>query len=218
MQLFVLHGPSEVALNNKLLNIKNQFEGAEISQLNGKEINFGQLLTELGSMGLFAPARLVIINNPEDLEIEKLTDLENVALVLVYSKTLASNSKVLKAAIFKKAQVMNFPESAEVSVFPFLDALAEKRPQAFEQLQILLKQYGGQYILTMIFYLLRRFVMSPKSLPPFILKKHNLQKKNFPEERIKELYRLVLETDFKIKSGLIDEGMGLLMLTKKFLK
>ena len=85
------------------------------------------------------------------------------------------------------------------------------------QLDGLLKEYGSQYILTMIFFMLRRLVNPPKNLPPFVIKKIEAQRKNFDQEKIKELYKNGIETDFKIKRGLLEEKMGLTLLLNKML-
>ncbi len=219
MQLFILHGPGLVTLRSRLMAIKKQYEGALISEYAGPDLEFSQLLVEMGSLGLFSPTRLIIISSPDtDLDLEKLPNTENLGLVITFPKTIPSNSKFLKAATARSAQIMQFSEAEEISVFPFLDALAEKKSAAFEQLQKLLKEYGSQYILTMIFYSLRKFVLPSHNLPPFILKKHQFQARNFPLPRIKLLYFQTIETDYKIKLGLIDEMNGLTMLTENFLK
>jgi hypothetical protein len=50
-----------------------------------------------------------------------------------------------------------------------------------------------------------------------VLQKLNSQKRNFDLQKIKLLYKIALETDFKIKSGLIEEKLGLTMILRKVL-
>ena len=60
------------------------------------------------------------------------------------------------------------------------------------------------YIMTMVFYLLRNLVASPKNAPDFVKQKLMRQRKNFNLERLIFLYKEVLQIDFKLKSGLIE--------------
>ncbi len=217
MNLIILHGGGLVSKNNKLSQIKKGFDPMDIVELNGKGLTWGQVKTDLLSSLLFSPKRLVILEDFPQIKLEELTPDENLTLVLNFNKSLISTSVILKEAKKFNAQVIEFSEEQETSIFPFLDLLCEKNPRAQVELGKYLDEWGNQYVLTMMAYALRRFVGSPKKLPPFVLRKMENQRKNLPLERIKMLYREIIETDFKIKRGLIEPDMGLFLLTEKFL-
>lgn len=218
MNLIILHGNGVVALSQKITQIKKEFDSLAIFEFNGKKSNLEGILAEISTGGLFSEKRLVILEEFEGIDLEKLPLDEELTLVLKYGKNLASNSLVLKKAIALKAKIISLTEKDEVLIFPFLDALAEKnKKQVFDRLDKLLSDYGGQYMLTMIFFMLRRFLFIPKNLPSFVIKKIEFQQKQFSKEKIKTLYREAIETDFRIKKGLVEEKMGIFLLVEKIL-
>lgn len=217
-KIIILHGNGLSAISNKLISIKKGFDPLAILSLSSREKDFATALMEISTGQLFSQNRLIILEDFDDVDLDKLPEDENLTLVLRFSKDLRENSVLLKQAYKKKAQILLLSEEKEKNIFPFLDELAEKNPQSLKKLNRLLEEFGGQYILTMIFYLLRRLLMSPKKLPSFVVQKINKQKQNFPLEKIKELYRYALETDFKIKTGVIEEKLGLTLLVDKILR
>lgn len=222
MNLIILHGNGLSAISQKLSDIKKNFDPLEIQTLSGKEWDFEGVVIELSTPQLFSDKRLVVLEDFDppaggQMGLDKLPDDPDLTVVLKISKILTQNSVILKQAAALKAQIFQFSEKDETSIFPFLDNLAEKRTQAFLDLEKYLGEWGGQYVLTMIFYLLRRLIMKPKKLPEFVIRKIERQKKNFSLEEIKNLYKQTLETDFKIKSGLLEEKLGITLLVNKIL-
>ena len=118
----------------------------------------------------------------------------------------------------KNGQILFFPEGKEVSVFPLLDHLANGDKKAFLEIKKL--KNGGFdifYIITMVFYLLRNLVSTPKTAPQFVKDKLVRQRKNFSLERLTNLYKEILEIDFKIKSGLLEKDQAEFLLVNKFI-
>jgi DNA polymerase III delta subunit len=218
MNLILIHGNAPVAILNAIATIKKNFDPTAIVEVNGKNANFDQVVINLSTPQFFSEKRLVVLENFEEaVDLQKLPSEEELTIVLKVAKALPANSKLLKSALALKAKVQNFSEKDEVSVFPFLDSLAEKNKKSFVQLEELLDKYGSQYVLTMIFFMLRRFIQTPKNLPSFVLQKMEKQKKNFTMEKIKQLYKEGLETDFKIKSGLAEERLALTLYVEKII-
>jgi hypothetical protein len=60
------------------------------------------------------------------------------------SKSLPAASILFKTAKNAKAQIQEFSEADEVSIFPFLDLLGEKKQQAFNQFEKVY-HYSEQY-------------------------------------------------------------------------
>lgn len=219
MPIAIFHGNGLSAISQATSKIKQGFDPLSIIQMSGRSSTWNQARLALASGDLFAGKRLVILEDFEpDFDLAKLTLDDQVTLVLRFAKTIPATSLTFKSVQSLKVQISRFEEKDEVSVFPFLDDLADQKHTALVKLEELLEEYGGQYILTMIFYLLRRMVYSPKKLPPFIAQKIARQKMNFPKEKISELYRQALGADFKIKSGLIEDRLGLLLVAQNFLK
>jgi len=218
MPIIILHGNGLAGISNKLSQIKKSMgEGVSVTELSGKNTGWGEAKLEFATTSLFDPQRLVILEDFKEVRLEDLPQDENITVVLKFTKALTAASPILKGAPKFRAQVFVFTEEHEGPIFPFLDFLAEKDPKALRELEKNLEDWGEQYVLTMIYYLLRRYIQTPKRLPPFVIQKMARQKKNFPIERIEELYRATLETDFKIKQGELDPKIGMFLLTEKFL-
>ena len=114
---------------------------------------------------------------------------------------------------------MLFPEAQEVSVFPLLRLLGSRSPQAFLELEKLKAAgFDNQYFITMIFYLLRNLVSTPKKAAEFVRNNNEKMRKNFTRDELVDLYKSILEVDFKIKKGLIEESQTEFLLVQKFLQ
>lgn len=219
MKLIVLHGLGEVALLNKLSSIKEKFDSTEIVELDGKQISFNQAQATIKTPLLFTNDRLIIMENfPETVDL-KLINIEDLGLTLVlkYSKTLTATSPIVKLANQLKGQILGFNEENESLIFPLLDLLIAKKPLALVLFEKSYLKYGGQYIFVMLIFMLRRLILPPKSTPEFALKKIAQDKARFPDELIAKYYREILLTDYKIKSGLLDEKLALNQLINIFL-
>lgn len=217
MNLIILHGNGIVSLSQKLSQIKKDFDPQSIQILSGKDLEFEKAVIWLSTPQLFSEKRLIVLEDFETVDLEKLPEEEGLTIVLKIPKSLAVNSVILKSAIKLKGQIFQFNEKDEKIIFPFLDNLAEKNLKALGEVDKLISEYGGQYILTMLFYLFRRLILKPKKLPDFVLKKIERQQRNFDTEQIKYFYKQSLETDFKIKSGLVQEKLGITLLVNNIL-
>lgn len=216
MSLIIIHGNGLIAISQKVLEIKKRFAPLLVTEISGKNLSFDQALVELATLSLFAPDRLVILEEFDDkIDLTKIPQQAELTVVIKYNK--AVSPATIKKAQELKFQILSFTEKDETSIFPFLDKLAEKNQQTLLEIDKLLNQYGGQYILTMIFYMLRRMIILSKNLPPFVVKKITRQSQNFPPEKISQLYKEALEIDFKIKTGRIEEKMAVTLLINKIL-
>jgi len=121
----LIHGTDQVLVLNKLLEIKQSNPDAEISEFEGSEID---LKLEFRTSNLFSDKRLIIINNPDmKLNLLQLQEQNGVDVVLLFSKPLPLASEILKVVKEKKGVVFEFKERQDISIFPFLDALIEKK-------------------------------------------------------------------------------------------
>lgn len=223
MNLIVIHGNGLSSISEKVILIRKQFDPLSSFTIDGTGTEWDKIVSNISTGQLFSQKRLVVLEdfNPPSsacrliqADLIKLSYDENLTIVFRFSRLLSQSEPILEEIKKLRGQIITFEEKDEVSIFPFLDLLADKNPKVFEKLEKHLKEWGGQYVLTMMFYMLRRMLMTTKKLPAFAAQRINKHKQSFSLERIKILYRLTLETDFKIKTGVMEEKLGLTLLVQ----
>ncbi len=205
MNLIFLHGPAISASRAHLSRLKAGFNVDNILVLE-KNTSIGSLILAVSNNSLFAQERLVIIENPgDDLALDNLVIPEEVSLVLWADHEVSQTKQVMKSIRALKGQITYYSEAKETSIFPLLDLLAARSNRAYIELAKI-KQAGFdlQYIIVMALYLLR--------------KELKLSQSHFSREEIIEFYRLILEIDFRFKSGLLDADEAEFELIKIFMK
>lgn len=223
MKLLLLHGAAKAASRKKLTELKAKFNQNNVLVFEeGSEME--NILGSISTPSLFSDEQLIILENPaEDFTFDSLP-CRQAGLTLHDSLTLTfwfdhevGDKKPVMEYVKKNGQVLFFPEGKEVSIFPFLDFLGNKDKRAFLEIENLKKAgFDTQYFITMIFYLLRNLAITPKNAPQFVRDKLQRQRKNFDLEKIKNLYKEILEIDFKIKSGLLEKSQAEFLLINKF--
>lgn len=210
MKLVLLHGPAISSSRAKLIDIKKKFDPNNVIVFEqGTPVS--NILNSLQTLPMFGEERLIIVENPtDDLFLNFTLPALPLPLILWFDHEVDPKK-------WSKAEVMFFPEAKEVSVFPFLDMLAEKNKNAYLELDKL-KKVGldTQYFITMVFYLLRSLIYLPKNALAFVKQKMEKQRKNFSRDEVISLYKFILETDFKIKKGLMEPEQAEFLLVNKF--
>ena len=136
-----------------------EFGDGLVVRVTGKEANDEFILNHFGSSGLFDERKMLILTNPEDsLELDKLPDRE-VELVLVFDKELGVKSKILSSQKIKMGRVYNFATPQDKRIWNFLDLVLENNPRMIKLCSELVEEYGGQYLLTMLVFNLRRVLI-----------------------------------------------------------
>lgn len=216
MKLHLLHGPAINSSRIKLISLKEKFDNNNVLVFESGASN-QDILGNLMTVSLLSEERLIILENPsEDFTNYTLTP-NPFTLILWFDHEVSSQKPIMEWAK-KNGQIIYFPESRKVSIFPFLDHLAAGRKEAFLEMDKLKKAgFDIQYLITMVFYLLRNLVATPKTAPDFVKKKLTKQRARFSLEDIKNFYQDILEIDFKIKSGLLEKEQAEFMLVNKFL-
>lgn len=215
MKPLLLHGPAKLSSRKKLIELKQKFDTNNVVVFEqGADLQV--ILGYMATPSLFSSQQLIILENPsEDLANFPL-NANNYQLLLWFDHPVNEKRPIIEW--FKKnGQIFFFPENKEVSVFPFLDALAAGDKKAYVKVQELkIEGYDVFYFITMTFYLLRNLVVTPKNAPQFVKDKLQKQRQKFPLERIKSLYQKILEIDFKIKSGLLEKDQAEFLLVNLF--
>lgn len=219
MKQLILHGPAISASRKKLIEIKKKYDPNDVVVFE-KEADSADILASLQTVSLFSENRLVIVENPAEDLMTQLSIVNfplSITLVLWFdhemNKFFASQIKKIP----QSAQVFFFPEAKEASIFPFLDKLGSKDKGGFLEMAKLKKAgLDTQYLITMILYLLRNLVATPKGAKEFVKNKNGRMRKNFSPEELVNLYKYVLEVDFKIKSGVIEPVQAEFLLVNMF--
>ena len=218
MKLVLLHGPARVASRKKLLDLKQKFDPNNVVVFE-EGSNIKDIADNLVSTSLFSDERLVILENPD----ENLTfdSYDSLTLVLWFDHEVGEKKPIMEMAKKEKGEIIYFPEGREISVFPFLDLLATRSPKAYLELNNLQKTHekfsDNQYLITMILYQLRNLVTPSKTAPGFVKQKLEKQRKNFTTEELVNLYKFVLDSDYKIKSGLMDNSQAEFLIVNRFI-
>lgn len=214
-KLLLLHGPAIEASRRKLQELRKKFNSDNIIVFDEKT-DQQQILTNLQSQSLFEGERLVIVENPSG-------DFTDYTLYPIPCTLILWFDHKIDKKEWPGFEESFFPEGREVSVFPFLDLLAAKDTgsdsAAKAYLEIEKLKAGGfdiHYFLTMVFYLLRNLVVTPKTAPSFVKQKLEKQRSRFNKEKLIDLYKDILEIDFKLKSGFLEKSHAEFLLVQKF--
>ncbi len=216
MTIVILHGAGEVSKRLYLSRLKAKYDTQSVESVDFKQSSLQALNTLINSGSLFSDKRLIVVENVTDqCDLNQLqTTDESVNLVLV-GAALDASKPLLKSAVEKKAVIVPFEGEKETSAFPFLDALLEGKKSAFVELEKLREDYGWVYVLTMIYYALRRNLL-PLPSSSFMKKKVLSQKSRFQTKDWQDFYYQTLQTEFAIKSGLAEERGALTQLVHFF--
>lgn len=217
MKLHLLHGPGRTGSRKKLLDLKQKFDPNNVVVFEG-DINNQEVSSLLATLPMFSDERVIILENPdENFVLDSSLITHHSSLILWFDHEVSEKKPIMEWVRKNNGQILHFPESKEISVFPFLDYLGNRDKRAFWEMDKLKKaHYDSQYLITMIFYLLRNLIYTPETAKDFVKKKNSKMRDNFSREELVNLYKFILETDFKIKSGLIDEAQAEFMLVKEF--
>lgn len=211
MKQLVLHGPATLSSRGKLVDLKQKFDTNNIVVFE-KGSDLKDVLSSLMTPSILSEEQLIIWENPPS------DFIPNSSLITNNSSLILWFDREIDPKKYPKAEILFFPEAKEISVFPFLDLLGNKDKKAFLEMQKL-KGVGLdiQYLITMVFYLLRSLIVTAKNAPPFVVKKNEKMRANFSSEELINLYKSVLEIDFKIKSGLLETTQAEFSLTYRFI-
>lgn len=216
MKLVLLHGPAIEASRRKLQELRQRFNPDNVLVFEKGE-DERIILTTLSAQSLFDEARLVIVENPAavfrlpNVDMISNTSTGKITLVVWFDHTVDTKK-------WPGFEYLFFPESQEVSVFRFLDYLAAHDAKAFLEIEKLKKaDFDVHYLITMVFYLLRNLISTSKTAPEFVKKKLAKQRTNFSRDKLVNIYRDILEIDFKLKSGFLEKDQAEFLLVSKFL-
>lgn len=216
MKLLLLHGAGVASSRKKLSDLKKDFDINDVVVLEeGTDIQ--SVLNTILSPSLLSSEQLFVLENPSEDFINYTLHPNPYTLILWFDHEIPDRKPILSFVKENKGEILFFPESKEVSVFPLLDSLAIGDRKAFLEIAKLKK--GGFdlfYFTNMIFYLLRNLISTPKNAPPFVLDKLNRQRKRFNSQDFKNIYKNILNIEFKIKSGILDTNHAEFLVVNEF--
>lgn len=217
MKVLVFSGLGEIQKKSAIIKVKRQFPEEAVTYLDLKHATNDDLELALASNSLFnIGSRLVIVQNaPDNLDLERLQYSNSDLTMLVVPVSSKPATTLISSAKKIGAKVLMFEGEKELSAFPFLDSLIEQKTQALVELDKLLVEYGGMYVLSMIYYLLRRnFLPLPSSM--FARKKIEQQRRRYQLVDWLKFYQITLTIDYAIKKGVMSEKLGLIYLVQQF--
>lgn len=217
MKGILLIGPGESGKRAYLQKLKKELDSNQVSLIDLKSQSLKDLENSLISQSLFDNGkRLVVVENlPKNFDLDSLhSDDDNLALVFVVT---GESAALFKAAKQLKYQILEFAGEKELTAFAYLDALLEGKVESLTELSKLLETFGGLYVISMIYYGLRRNFL-PLPAPQFVQNKIRRQKSRFKLEDWTKLYFQTLTAESQIKTGLGQENVTLNFLTEKFLE
>lgn len=211
----ILAGPGEVQKRGELIRIKSRYSPENTATVDLKRASVHELILQLQSQGLFEDDKklMVIEGAGETLDLLELPE-GNTDLVIL-TGPLKAGSKLLVSGAGKKAAVVRFEAEKELLAFSFIDALLEGKKSAHIELEKLFETYGFMYVLTMVYYGLRRNFLVQRS--DFIRQKISKQRSHLGVDGLRKLYQEAIRCEFEIKSGLLDAKLSLFGLVEKFL-
>lgn len=214
MKVVLLHGVGISSSRDKLLEIKNKFDPNNVISFDG-ETDFKIIESSLITSSLFGDDQLIILENPDEDFVDYPLSPNPQTLILWFDHEI-KNKSLIDWVKRQKGEILFFSEGKEITIFPFLDMLAEGSSKAFLEIKKL-EKYDSQYFIIMVFYLLRNLVVTPKTVPHFVRDKLQRQRKNFDLKKLESLYKEILDLDFKLKSGLIEKSQAEFMLINNFI-
>lgn len=208
----VLHGDNIVESRKALLQMMDKVkkDGGEIVSLNGHKITLAEVRNSLESGSFFGDKRLVVMENllsslkssrkNEIIEYLKTKKFDN-DLVLWEGKEAG------KTGLPPKSEVLIFKISPVI--FQFLESLKPGNSKTMLEFLVQVKQADEP---EMIFYMLirqfRLLIMAKdlgekglSEISPWQKNKFLNQAKSFTLEQLKEIYKKLLEIDFKQKTS-----------------
>lgn len=195
----ILHGENTLASRNELEKIKGKFDG-EIVVLDGKNLTQTDFIQATQSQSLLSLNRLVVVENATEFELTK----NDCDLVFWYDKELGKT--VLDK--FKKFETKVLDFKPETAIFRFCDSIFPGNgKKSVELFRICLHDAEAEYIFIMM---VRQFrlMLNPLSLTPWQQSKIVAQAKAFGQKKLKEIYKDLLQIDFKNKRGQLPQDLA----------
>ena len=127
--IYLLHGADIVSSRKRLEELRSKYNANAVSVILAKEIDYSQFPLLFSTMSMFDEKRLVVVEeklDPKLIDLATLTGSE-VDLVIWVSSALRSNDALIGVINKIKGKVEVFEEKPDLSVFPFLDAVAGRR-------------------------------------------------------------------------------------------
>ncbi|MDQ3098588.1 MAG: hypothetical protein M3Q44_02480 [bacterium] len=202
--IYLFHGNDIVASRKKLEEVRSKYDSTGITVVAAKEIDYSQLPLLFSTVSMFDEKRLVIVEEKLD---PKLFELQTIAasdvdLVIWIGSSLRSNDTLIGSVNKIKGKVELFEEKPDLSVFPFLDSVANRRRVIALREYLKLKQEGADpiYLVTMLVWQFRQIIV-PELASGFVKKKVEGFKANFTFEELRKIYYLLLQMDVQLKTG-----------------
>ena len=209
----IVCGQDLFSSRKKLAEIKISSKASEKVTFSAKDLDQETLLKEISSLTLFSEHKLLIIEDffqQKKIQFKIFEELaERIELVLWESTELPRGARFAK-----NVQIINF--KPKQIVFKYLDSLVPKNQKL--ALSLLFKAFSEDLGESVIFYFLIRHLRllmfskmkDSRSLflgenqGDWLFDKYNTLAGKFDFKKLKRIYELLYESDFRLKTGRLD--------------
>lgn len=219
--LYLLHGENTTASRQALIDLKKAYSPDSISTFDAKNLDADEFVRTSETLSMLSEKRLIIIEGKPNASTMEQFSNETISgtadIIFWVGDELKASDKLVKLVKGLDGQIRAFKETIPKNVFGFLDALGYKnKRRAFLESHRLLD--GGQaplYLLTMITWqirnLLKAKLQSPdaKKMNPYVLRKVQNQIRNFEEEELVDIFKILLNAETNLKTTRLDPVLTL---------
>lgn len=216
--IYVIHGVDVVASRKRLGELRGEYSADDIQIFSAKEIEYSQFPLLFSTMSMFGEKRAVIVEGKLDSkEVDVASVMKSdVDLIVWVGEKLRANDGLLTMVKEAKGQVDFFEDKVDLTIFPFLDAVASRNRRAAltEYMKLLKSKSEPIYLLTMLVWQFRNIIV-PENASGFVQKKAMDAKNRFSFDELRKIYYQLLQMDVAMKTG---DGVPEVLLEQLILK
>jgi DNA polymerase III delta subunit len=202
--IYVIHGTDIVASRKRLSELRGVYSPDAVQSLISKDIVYSQFSLLFSTMSMFGEKRVVVVEGKLDGKLVDVQQIVNsdVDLVVWVGEKLRANDGLLTLVKDAKGQVDYFEEKADLTIFPFLDAVVSRNRRAalVEYMKLMKLKSEPIYLLTMLVWQFRNLIV-PENASGFVQKKALEAKNRFTFEELRKIYYQLLQMDIAMKTG-----------------
>jgi hypothetical protein len=211
--LYLIHGENTSAVQNKLKQLiasHTKSQQLKATRIDGDKLLASDLCQVLGETNLFGEKTILVIQKIGKIDhkqLEKLASKDKI--IICWDNTTIKSRKILN--VFPKPNIFLF--QTPQFIFKFLESIGNSNKST--TLAFLNSVLAKEPEALVLFWLKRHFrelfllQNSPERLKTADWKKRNLtnQIKLFPENKLTQTYMEIINMEYKLKTGKLEEGL-----------
>lgn len=216
--MYLIHGENTNAVQNKLRQLiasHTKSQHFKVTRIDADKLPSSNLRQVLGETNLFGEKTILVIQKIGKIDykqLEKLTSKDKV--IICWDNTAIKSKKILN--VFPKSNIFFF--QTPQFIFKFLDSIGSRNKST--TLAFLDSVLAKEPEALVLFWLKRHFrelfllQNSPERLKIADWKKRNLanQIKLFPGNKLTQTYMEIINMEYKLKTGKLEEGLKIALV------